>query len=163
MCLKVQVHRSWSVSSSEGQHYLIAKVITHPSGVRLRSMSTWWKAYLISFQTNLVPSRTCRQGHKINKTSCRYFCKELYRRHGLVIHPWDLIQVGARPKEIGNIPRNPLDVLPLDHVVRRPEQRRPSQIEGLIRGLLQCTIQLYTIIWEGLVCKHRTVEIYLYH
>ena len=30
-------------------------------------------------------------------------------------------------------------------------------------GLLRCTIRSYTTIWEGLVCKYRTAEIYLYH
>ena len=30
-----------------------------------------------------------RKGLQIIKTFCRCFCRELYRRHGLVVHTWD--------------------------------------------------------------------------
>ena len=29
------------------------------------------------------------QGLQIIKTFCHYFCRKLYRRHGLVVHSWD--------------------------------------------------------------------------
>jgi hypothetical protein len=52
--LKLQVHQNWTFGSPAAQHYLIGKVITPSSGVSLRSMSTWWKAYFISYQMDLV-------------------------------------------------------------------------------------------------------------
>ena len=132
MCLKVQVHQSWTFSSSVARQYFIGKAITHPSGVRSRSMSTWWKVYLISFQIDLVPS----QYHvgKATKPS----------RHAVVVSAGSYIiimsllfilgtlaQVEARPKEMENSPRKPLDVLLLSHLLRRPTRasnpsRRPS-------------------------------------
>ena len=53
--LKVHVHQSPTFGLSAAQQCFIRKAITHPLGVRLRSMSSWWKACLIIFQIDLVP------------------------------------------------------------------------------------------------------------
>jgi hypothetical protein len=53
-------NQSWSASSSStfgsqvAWHYYTVKAITLLSEVQLRSMSTWWKCYLISFQMDLI-------------------------------------------------------------------------------------------------------------
>jgi hypothetical protein len=36
-----------------------------------------------------LTSISCQQGLQIIMTSCHYFCRELRRRYGLVIHTWD--------------------------------------------------------------------------
>jgi hypothetical protein len=53
--LGVQAHRSPTFGLLAAQQCFIGKAITHPFGVRLRLMSTWWKACLISFQIDLLP------------------------------------------------------------------------------------------------------------
>jgi hypothetical protein len=51
---------------------------------------TRWKAYLISFQIDLVwPQDHCWQGLQTISTSCRCFYRKLCRRRGPDIHPWD--------------------------------------------------------------------------
>ena len=42
-----------------------------------------------------------RQGLQIIKTFCRCFCRKLYRRHGLVVHPWDPSPNWSNPKGDG--------------------------------------------------------------
>ena len=41
------------------------------------------------------------QGLQIIKTFCHYFCRKLYRRHGLVVHPWDPRPNWSNPKGDG--------------------------------------------------------------
>jgi hypothetical protein len=52
--LGVQAHHSSTVGLSAARQCFVAKVIIDPFRVRLRSMSTLWKAYLIRFQIYLV-------------------------------------------------------------------------------------------------------------
>jgi hypothetical protein len=132
MCLNVQVHQSWIFGSSAAPQCFIGKVITHPSGVRSRSMSTWWKACLISFQIDLVSSQ-----YHVGKASkqSRYSVIISIRSYtvimGLLFILGTLAQVGAHPKDLENPPRKPLNVLLLGHHLRRPARsskpsRRPS-------------------------------------
>jgi hypothetical protein len=100
--LRVQAHQSPTFGSSVAWQCFIAKVITRPSGVRLRSMSTWWKNYLINFQIDLVPP----QYHvgKVFKSSRHYavvFYRVLRRRCGLIIHTWDPGSSWSMPQEDG--------------------------------------------------------------
>jgi hypothetical protein len=106
MCLKVQVHQSWTFGSSAVQQCFIAKVISRPSGSAIevnehlmerlfdkllnRSGLTW-----ISHQ----------QGLQIIVTSCRYFCRELRRRRGLVIHTWDPVPSWITPPKRWRTPK----------------------------------------------------------
>ena len=65
------------------------------------------------------PSISCRQGLQIIKTFCRCFYRQLRRRHGPNIHPWDPGPSWTRPMEVENIQKKLLDVLPLVHHLRR--------------------------------------------
>jgi len=128
--LKVQVHQSWIFSSPAAWEYFIGKAITPSFGVSLRSMSTWWKAYLIRFQMDLVWS----QYHvgKATKSSRHAVAAGSYVVvMGLLFTLGTQAQVGAHPKEMENKPRKPLDVLLLGHLLRRPARaskpsRKPS-------------------------------------
>jgi hypothetical protein len=132
MCLKFQVHRSWTFSSSAARQYFIEKAITHPSGVRSSSMSTWWKACLISFQIDLVPPQYhIGKASKLSRYSVAISAESYIVVMGLLFILGTLAQVGAHPKELENSPRKPLDVLLLGHLLRRPARaskpcRRPS-------------------------------------
>ena len=132
MCLKVQVHQSWTFSLSVAQQYFIGKAITHSSGVRLRSMSTWWKACLISFQIDLVPHQYhVGKASKSSRYSVAIYVGSYIVIISLLFILGTLAQVEARPKEIENSPRKPLDVLILGHLLRRAARaskpsRRPS-------------------------------------
>ena len=53
-------------------------------------------------------SISCRQGHQIMKTCCRYFCRELRHHHGLVIHPWDLGPSWSTPQGDGELTKEAL-------------------------------------------------------
>jgi hypothetical protein len=74
---------------------------THPSGVWLRSMHTWWKYYLISFQIDIVPPQ-----YHIGKSSksWRYSIIVLAGSYnvivGLLFTLRTQAQVGARPKKM---------------------------------------------------------------
>jgi hypothetical protein len=76
-------------------------------------------------------SISCQQGLQIIMILYHYFCRELHRRHVLVIHPWYPGPSGRRPKEMENSPRKPLDILLLGNLLRRPARaskpsRRPN-------------------------------------
>jgi hypothetical protein len=55
LILECQAHWHPTFGSPVYRQYFIGKTISHSSGVRLKSMSTWWKVCLISFQMNLIP------------------------------------------------------------------------------------------------------------
>jgi hypothetical protein len=89
---------------------------------------------LISFQIDLVSSQ-----YHIEKASklSRYYVTISARSYtvvmGLFFILGTLAQVGARPKDLENPPRKPLDVLLLGHHLRRPARTskpswRPSPI-----------------------------------
>jgi hypothetical protein len=99
MCLNVQVYQSWIFGSSVARQHFIGKAITHPFGVWSRSMSTWWKACLMSFQIDLLSSQYhISKASKPSRYFCRCFCRELHYYHGLVIHPWDIGPSGSTPQ-----------------------------------------------------------------
>jgi hypothetical protein len=50
-------------------------------------------------------SISCQKGLQIIVTICRYFCRELRRRHELVIHTWDLRPSWIMPQEDEEHPR----------------------------------------------------------
>jgi hypothetical protein len=128
MCLNVQVHQSWTIGSSAARQCFIAKVITHQSGVRLRSMSTWWKPYLISFQIDLVSPQ-----YHVSKVS-----KSLWQVVTISAESYDVVmgllftlgtqtQVRSRPKKMENTQEILKDILHLGHHLRRqPRASKPS-------------------------------------
>jgi hypothetical protein len=124
-CKSIKVELS--VRRQPDSKCFIRKAITHPSVVRSRSMSTWWKACLISFQIYLVPPQ-----YHIGKTSksSRYSIAVSTGSYivvmGLLFILGILAQVGARSKEMKNPPRKPLDVLLLGHLLRRPARTSKS-------------------------------------
>jgi hypothetical protein len=118
---QVQAYQRWTFGSLVAQQCSIGKAITYPSRVWSRSMSTWWKACLISFQIDLVPS----QYHIGKKSKSSRYCVTISARShivvmGLLFILRTLAQVGAHPKKIENPPRKPSDVLLLGHFLRRP-------------------------------------------
>jgi hypothetical protein len=85
---------------------------------------------LISFQIDLVPlqyhvGRVCKSSRLSIAVSARGYAIIM----GLLFILGILAQVGARPREMENTPRNPLDVLTLGHLLR-DQQGRPSQAGG---------------------------------
>ena len=95
----------------------------------IRSAIDLWKACLISFQIDLVPL----QYHivKVSKSSrlavivsARSYIVDM----GLLFILGVLAQVRACSKDMGNTSRNPVDVLPLGHLLIR----RPARASKLI-------------------------------
>jgi hypothetical protein len=134
MCLNVQVHQSWTFGSSAARQCFIGKAITHPSGVRSRSMSTWWKACLISFQIYLVSSQ-----YHISKTSkpSRYSVAVSVGIYtiviGLLFILGTLAQVRPHPQGLGEPTKEALGRPPPWPPPYRPARtskpsRRPSPI-----------------------------------
>jgi hypothetical protein len=123
--LKVQVHQSWTFGLPATRHYLIGKAVT-PSVVSLRSMSTWWKAYFISYLMDLVlpqdhvtnASKPLWQVDVVSAESCIVVV-------GLIFTLGTLAQVGACPKEMDNTSEMTKDILLLGHLLRR--QARASK------------------------------------
>jgi hypothetical protein len=67
------------------------------------------------------------QDLQIIETFCRYFCRVLQRRRGLVIHTWDPGPSWSTPQEDGEHPRDAKDVLHLGyHLRRQPRASKPS-------------------------------------
>jgi len=114
---------------ASGSTTLHSKAITSFVQSDLRSMHTWWKTYLITFQMDLVWLQ-----YHVNKAS-----KSL--RHVIVISVGSyvniisllftlgiLVQVGSYPKEMENTQRKLLNVLPLSHNLKRSARSsKPSQ------------------------------------
>ena len=120
MCIKVQVHQSWTFSLTAAWQCFIWKAITHPSGVRSRSMSTWWKTCLISFQIDLVPS----QYHVSKASKSSWQVASIYAESyvvvvGLIFTLRTLAQDGPRPNEMKNTSEMPKYVLLPGHHIRR--------------------------------------------
>ena len=119
--LKVQVHQSWIFNSPAAREYFIGKAITPSFGVSLRSMSTWWKAYLTSFQMDLVwPQDNNGKASKSSRHAVAISARSYVVVMDLLFTLRTLAQVGACPKEMENKPRKPLGVLLLGHLLRRP-------------------------------------------
>ena len=95
--------------------------------MRLSSLSSCWKAYLIIFQIDLVPPqyhidkvfKSSRHSAVVSAESCIVVM-------GLLFILGILAQVRARPKEVGDTPSCPLDVLHLGHHLRSPSKASKS-------------------------------------
>jgi hypothetical protein len=87
--LHCEGHKSSIRSASEVNEHLIERLFDKISN---RSSPT---------------SISCQQGLQIIVMSCRYFCRELRHRCGLVIHTWDLGPSWITPQEDGENPRDP--------------------------------------------------------
>jgi hypothetical protein len=82
---------------------------------------------LISFQIDLVPLQY--HAGKVSKSSrlaVVVSARSYVIAMGLLFILETLAQVGACTKEMGNTSRNPLDVLPLGHHLRRPARASKS-------------------------------------
>jgi hypothetical protein len=89
---------------------------------------------LISFQIDLVSSQYhIEKASKPSRYSVTISARSYTVVMGLFFILGTLAQVGARPKDLENPPRKPLDVLLLGHHLRRPARTskpswRPSPI-----------------------------------
>jgi hypothetical protein len=127
--LKVQVHQSWTFGLPATRHYLIGKAVT-PSVVSLRSMSTWWKAYFISYLMDLV----LPQDHVTNASKPLWQVDVVSAESrivvvGLIFTLGTLAQVGACPKEMDNTLEMTKDISSLATSLEA-KQEHPSQVGG---------------------------------
>ena len=143
MCIKVQVHQSWTFSLTAAWQCFIWKAITHPSRVQLRSMSTWWKACLIIFQIYLVPSqyhisKASKSSLQVAAVSAESYVVVV----GLIFTLGTLAQDGPHLKEMENTSEMSKDILLLRHHLRRQVREskpswRPNPCEARVNLGLQ--------------------------
>ena len=122
-------------------------------------MSTLWKACLISSQVNFVPlqyhvdsvSKSSRLAVVVSARSYVIIMRLLFIL-GI------LAQVGAHPKEMKNTSRNPLDVLPLGHLLRRLARvsksswrLKPSRLRVCLGILEQPALRWMSRLYTSLV------------
>ena len=120
---------SWIFSSLAARYYFIGKGITPSSRVNLKSMHTWWKAYLIIFQIDLIwPQYHIIKASKSLKHVVAISTRSYVIIIGLLFTLGTLAQVGACPKEMNNTQRKSLNVLPLSHHVRRSERSTKTSL-----------------------------------
>jgi hypothetical protein len=107
--LNVGTNVSQRASSSKLNHLFIGSpIVLHCEG----HSSSIWSAievneHLMESLFDKLSNRSGpisishRQDLKIIKILCRYFCRKLHCRHGLVSHPWDPGLSGSTPQKDG--------------------------------------------------------------
>jgi hypothetical protein len=104
---------------------------------------------LISFQIDLVPlqyhiGKVSKSSRLAVAISARSYAIVM----GLLFIFGILAQVGACPKEMGSTPSNPLNILPLGHLLRRPARASKSSWR-----LNPCQVRVHPGLQEQFVVK----------
>ena len=104
-------------------------IVNHCEGHNsvIRSAIEVHELLLIRFQIDLVPSQyLVGKVFKSSRHSTIVSAGSYIVVMGLLFILGILAQIGATPKEMGDTPRSPLDVLHLGHHLRRPEKASKS-------------------------------------